>query len=564
MKQIIIFFTLLLNTLIAFCQINEGGQPYSFSVDINQPIETFILQPPSLDSIIKQDSVSDLYRVAVNVPCQISIYNKGSWTHLNNGYKVWRLAIKIPQAKGLGIYFNDEIVVPKQSQLFVYNKNKTQILGAYTNNTPPFKAIEVVEGDELIIEFQTPISNDNYPNLNINEIAYFYRGFESKFAYYNRLNHQNRDNGSCEVNVACDEGILWQKQIDAVVLYSFKDGGYTYVCSATIINNTNFDCKPYILTADHCGHPTTSTQVNTNIWYFNYQNPNCDVGSTLSYNGNLSQTMVGGKLRASSSLGNYSNNTNLSVNGSDFVLIELNTNIPESYHPYFAGWSLDDIPSNSGVCIHHPGGSDKKISTYASPIFTTSYNEQSNDQFHWGVIWSATQNGHGVTEGGSSGSPLFNSKGQIIGALSGGAATCESPTLSDLYGKFNIAWQSEGMWANQRLNYWLDSSNTKYKSINGSYYPCSNTPITDSAFIKNLIDVTIYPNPTPNLLYVDLLYVTDSITQITITDLTGKKVYSIYQPEGILIIDFTNFAIGTYFVKIESESEILIKKIIKI
>ncbi len=563
MKQAVIFYTLLLNTFIAFCQISDGGTPYSLSTPINQPIETITLQPPSLYSIIKQDSVSNLYRVAVNVPCQISMNNNGSWVNLNNGNKLWQLAIKIPNAKGLGLYFKDEVIIPKNSKLFIYNKNKTQILGAYTSNTPPFKAVEVVAGDELIIEFQTPESNINLPRFNINQIAYFYRGFESKFTYYNRLNNQNRDNGDCEVNVACSEGDLWQKQVDAVVLYTFKEGGNTYICTATIINNTNFNCKPYILTADHCGHPTTSSQINTNVWYFNYQNPNCEVGSTSPYNGNLSQTMVGGILRASSSLGNLNNN-NQAINGSDFVLIELNSKIPENYHPYFAGWSLEETPSNSGVCIHHPGGSDKKISTYTHPVFYTVYNEQTNDSYHWGVVWSPTQNGFGVTEGGSSGASLFNSNGQIIGVLSGGAATCAFPTSSDLFGRFNVAWNLEGTGINQRLNYWLDSANTNFKSINGSYYPCSNTTITDSSLLKNLIDIDIYPNPTQHVLYVNFLDLTDSVSQLSITDLTGRVVYNTQQPQGVLIINFTNFAIGTYFVKVENESETLIKKIIKI
>jgi hypothetical protein len=273
--------------------------------------------------------------------------------------------------------------------------------------------------------------------------------------------------------------------------------------------------------------------------------------------------MTGGTLKASSSLGIYYQSSN-NVSGADFVLIELNTNIPNSYHPYFAGWSLNEGLSNSGVCIHHPGGSDKKISTYANPVINTKYDVSENESKHLGVVWSQTENGFGVTEGGSSGSPLFNSNGQIIGVLSGGAASCENPTYSDLFGKINFAWMSEGNNPNQQLKHWLDSTSTNYKSINGSYYPCSNTPITDSTLIKNLIDIKIYPNPTSNILYVDLLNLTDSITQLSITDLTGKMLYSIKQPQGILIVNYTDFSIGTYFVKLESKSGVLIKKIIKI
>jgi len=564
MKHVIAIYFLIFYAFI-YGQISEGGKPMSFSLSINQNIQSIKLEAPLLDTVLKQDSIDNTpYRVAINIPCQISMQNSGTWQNITNEYKICRLSMKIPNAKGLSIYFDDWINIPENSQLFFYNKSKTQILGAYTSNTPPFKAVEVIAGDELILEYQTPIYSNEIPNLNITQIAYFYRGFESKFAYFTHSYNQQRNNGNCEVNVACDEGLLWQKQVDATVFYTFVEDQYTYICSASIINNTNFNCKPYILTADHCGHPTISTQISTNVWYFNYQNPSCDIASTIPFNGNLSQTMSGGTLKSSSSLGNLSSSNNIGVNGSDFVLIELGSPIPESYHPYFTGWNLDSTPSNSGVCIHHPGGSDKKISTYANPIFTTTYNELGTESLHWGVIWAATQNGYGVTEGGSSGSSLYNSKGQIIGILSGGSATCDSPSSSDLFGKINYGWTSEGNNPNQQLKYWLDSSSTNYNNINGSYYPCSNTLITDSTQIKKLIDTKFYPNPTPNLLYIDLLNLSDSITQLSIIDLTGKLVYSISQPQGILIVNFADFAIGTYFVKLESESGVLIKKIIKI
>ena len=58
-----------------------------------------------------------------------------------------------------------------------------------------------------------------------------------------------------------------------------------------------------------------------------------------------------------------------------------------------------------------------------------------NKNAHWNATFDATLNGHGVTEGGSSGSPLFNSKGLIIGTLSGGSSSCELPEGLNLYGK---------------------------------------------------------------------------------------------------------------------------------
>ncbi|HIP36653.1 MAG TPA: T9SS type A sorting domain-containing protein [Crocinitomix sp.] len=560
--QLTIFLGLFVN-IYSFSQISEGGAPYSFLLPEDLDIENIFLSPPLIDSIIAKDSIDKIAnRLAVNIPCQISINTHGSWTTLQNGIKVWRLSINVPKAKGLGLYFKNDVSIPPQSQLFIYNASKTQLLGAYTSSTPNFKAVEVVVGNQIIIEYQTNNQNQ-LPNLNISEIACFYKGFDQKFNYYARSINQHRENESCEVNVACSEGLLWQHQIDATVLYTYKEGQYTYVCTATIVNNTNFNCKPYILTANHCGTPTTSAEITTNVWYFNYQNPSCEFGSTTPYNDNLSQTMVGGTLKASSSLGVY-NQTTTGVMGSDFVLIELSSQIPEAYNPYFAGWNLEDSPSSSGVCIHHPAGSDKKISTYANPIFTTTYNPNETQPKHWGVVWSQTQNGYGVTEGGSSGAALFNTKGQIVGHLSGGASDCNTPTASDLFGKINFAWTSEGQNPNQQLKFWLDSSGTHLKSINGAYYPCSNTVIDDSSKVLSLMDVNIYPNPTINILYIDLTNINDNVSNLTITNLAGQIVYQKDMLENILIIDLSAYAIGTYFVKLKSDKKTLVKKIVKI
>mgnify|MGYP000502627315 CR=1 FL=1 len=50
-------------------------------------------------------------------------------------------------------------------------------------------------------------------------------------------------------------------------------------------------------------------------------------------------------------------------------------------------------------------------------------------------MFEQTANGHAVTEGGSSGSPLFNQNKQIVGTLSGGSSSCEKPNGAQKYVK---------------------------------------------------------------------------------------------------------------------------------
>lgn len=73
----------------------------------------------------------------------------------------------------------------------------------------------------------------------------------------------------------------------------------------------------------------------------------------------------------------------------------------------------------------------------------------------------------GVTEPGSSGSPLFNSKGQVIGHLHGGQSSCDYPVGYDLYGAFSSDWTAPPN-ANTKLSNWLNPAKVPIGNMNGS------------------------------------------------------------------------------------------------
>ncbi|NNE27131.1 MAG: T9SS type A sorting domain-containing protein, partial [Saprospiraceae bacterium] len=121
------------------------------------------------------------------------------------------------------------------------------------------------------------------------------------------------------------------------------------------------------------------------------------------------------------------------------------------------------LPDTS-LCIHHPGVEDKRISFEFNPI---SYDPTNGDTTNILVNdWDI-----GTTEGGSSGSPLFNTKKQIIGQLEGGFAACGNDD-SDSYGWFRRSWFGDGDSTNS-LQYWLDPDGLGVQSINGRF--CSYT-----------------------------------------------------------------------------------------
>ncbi len=469
------------SVFLAVTQISDGGMPYSFILKKHQtPIaESYVINKidiPDLELIAYEDQTADRhgkpYRIAVNLDVNYDIKNSGTWTILPNGDKIWRLGIQAAEAKALGLYLSDKLFIPEGGELHIYNSSHSQYIGAFTSETDNFTAFEMIQGDQATLEYFMPSRHQVLPIINIHKVAYFYRGVGERMLAFKNARPVDTDRAaSCQVDVKCSEINGWEEQRDAVVKYTFMIGTGTFQCSGSIVNNTLSDCKPYILTANHCGEPKNSGDIQNHVWYFNYQRPSCSPGNTIPYNGAQSQTMSGGLFRASSALGNHLATATNQVDGCDFALVELNTAIPTEYNPFYAGWSRSNSNSPSGVSIHHPSGDEKKISTYTSSLTSHTYNNGWLNA-HWRVYWAATTNGHGVTEGGSSGAPIFNNAGKIIGHLSGGASSCNVPGQADLFGKFNKAWNQDGANISSQLQPWLDPGNTGVTELDGSYTPC--------------------------------------------------------------------------------------------
>jgi hypothetical protein len=209
-------------------------------------------------------------------------------------------------------------------------------------------------------------------------------------------------------------------------------------------------------------------------------------------------------------LTNSNDASNQGFNGSDFLLVEVEDAIPETWNPFYAGFDASGETGHIGVGIHHPSGDRKKISNYTNPL--TSYNIGGAGS-HWRVYWTATETNHGVTEGGSSGSPIFSENHHIVGTLSSGLSACvnggagngTSPYAPDFYGKMSYHWDGPNpISASQKLKNFLDPSGSGQTIVNGSYVgegaqPCGNfgaCSLTEAAgLVLESQGWTISPNP---------------------------------------------------------------------
>jgi hypothetical protein len=192
-------------------------------------------------------------------------------------------------------------------------------------------------------------------------------------------------------------------------------------CTGAMINNVKNDGKQYLLTANHC----VFADLSNSIAGFNYERLGCGTGSVSS-----SQTAHGMKLLSRGST-------------SDFALFEVVEKIPQAYNVYLSGWDAripDVSKSQTYAGIHHPSGDMKKISLYTGKLQFASWSEGPSKKYHLAISrWS-----RGVTEPGSSGSPLFNSEGNLIGQLHGGSSSCTNLEGSDLYGGFAFSYGDNG------------------------------------------------------------------------------------------------------------------------
>jgi PKD repeat protein len=87
---------------------------------------------------------------------------------------------------------------------------------------------------------------------------------------------------------------------------------------------------------------------------------------------------------------------------------------------------------------------------------------------HWRVSWAETENGLSIMEGGSSGSPIFDQDGLIMGDLSGGYTSnaCDNPSPA-WFGKVWYSWDQMGTTPATRLKDWLDPTNTGLYKLPG-------------------------------------------------------------------------------------------------
>ena len=435
----IVLAVLFIFTADLSAQINVGGQPISSLTELSTNYE--IVTMPEVDSrkLLEEDAaminIPDIpLRYGKVLDVNLNMNNSGSWETLQDGSRIWRLGIKSTDAKSINLTFTD-FFMPKGATFFVYNLNKSMVLGAFTdlNNTNDGQfATAITTGFITVLEYYEPVYSSGQGRLTVSKVVHAYKdimGFTSVLEL------------PCNININCPLGAPWVNQKRSVAKMTFQQGGAGYLCTGSLVNNTLGDRTPYFLTAEHCA----SDNWNTLVMDFNYEAATCN-----GVNSGTFQSVTGATLKAS----NFD---------TDFRLLQLNNPVPANTNSYFNGWDNSGTGPQTETAIHHPGGAIKKISVDINPALSvTGFGGRLTNGF-WQVVWD-----QGMTEGGSSGCPLYDQNQRVIGQNLGGIASqCETPqTVYKVFGKFSESWAHGGSSTNQLKN-WLDPNNSGVTTLDG-------------------------------------------------------------------------------------------------
>ena len=403
----------------------------------------------------ERDSQSQLktWIYAVGIDVEIEPQTSGQWDIVPGRGYVWRTGIHVEKALSLNLFLENYKMEPGMT-LYVYSETKDNIAGPFDSSNNVNGGVLPVQSlpcNRIIVELNIPETSNfklhttNMKPFSIVSIGYGFRDMRNAGKIiYAALGEAD----ICNIDINCKTGNHWHREKKSVVLMEtiLPDRRSQY-CTGTLINQAveTERKKPYIITANHC--VSTQELAKNTTFIFGYENELCDGPPPVKLPGITGSTLI------------------VTKRNLDFSLLELSDNVLTAEHrPFYAGWNASTTVPQGAIGIHHPQGDVKKISLSLEPLSSSTFIDKVADlecdkNAHWVV-----ENWHeGVTENGSSGSPIFDAEHRIVGLLSGGVATCANPK-KDYYSKFSEQWNK---YANECLKPYLDPDNKGVTSLFG-------------------------------------------------------------------------------------------------
>jgi hypothetical protein len=361
----------------------------------------------------------------------------GAVKRSRDGGLVWSAAVKSAGAFGLRLHF-DNFDLPAGSELYLFNENGA-VAGPYTKSGPLGTGefwSHMVRGDLVYLQLRQV--GRRQPDkahgrmFSLVDVGHVATGFGA-----DRADAAAKafcpDNAECVLNAECES---LDRAVDdaryAVAHMLWVKRPYLYICTGGLLNNTEEDQTPYFLTANHCiSRDREAANLETFFQYWLECGGNCPTPFEAPAG---FASVLGSSVVATNKTG-------------DYTLLLLNESAPEG--SAFLGWNWETPVANTDGAmlyrISHPYGAPQAYSEHevdTSAGVCSSWPRGS---------WIYSRDTLGATEGGSSGSPVVNDLGEVVGQLSGGCGTnvydtCDNVNNATVDGAFASYYSEVAQW----------------------------------------------------------------------------------------------------------------------
>ena len=385
---------------------------------------------------------------------------------LDNGAVVYAIKLESEGARGLAVHF-ESLENIREGQLFVTATDTGDLQAVHI----PFELelvgsgsgllTQYVPGSSLLLEWIGSREQADKASAHIDHLVHDNVGVTALqksttqatvvFPTYNTANQ-------CTNDAVCSQGAGYEEQRRSVAQYFFRYNANVYAtCSGVMVNTASQNGAQYLLSAEQCIQFSRPRWLREATILFNYQRKRCnDANERQPYYGDQ---VVGLEIITA-------------AQETDMVLFNVVERIPDAFGVYLAGWDARRRVWEDVVAFNYPLADVKKVvkmsaclgamvaygpATYGSRV--VNYNLP----YFYQMIPTS-----GRSWAGSTGGPLFNSFGLLIGQLSqivprGTSNVCKT---REFYGAFAASYFNVGQ---RSLINFLNSDNFPDNYQNGIF-----------------------------------------------------------------------------------------------